>query len=177
VYFICWLSRCTAADNFSCKTTVGLALVLMNSAVVIAIGYLLKPIIGRSSPRVADTVFWGRVIEGIVLGAGAIAYLLFAGSQAGQSISEAAYHSAMIILSGTGVIFSIWMFRARRVPRSLAVFGVIGYVSLATAMVLERIGQDSVSIWFLAAAGVFEILFAFWLILRGLRPSMQSPAT
>lgn len=159
------------------QTLVGLGLVLTNSAVVIAIGCLLKPIIERSSPKVAATVFWGRLIEGIVLGGGAIAYLVTKGSQAGEYLNEAAYHSAMIILGGAGVVFSLWMFKARRVPPLLAVFGVVGYVSLVTAMVLERIGQDEFSMWFLAVAGGFEILLAFWLMLRGFRPVVSSPAT
>ena len=159
------------------QTLVGLGLVLMNSAAVIAIGCLLKPIIGKSSQKVAATVFWGRLIEGIVLGSGAIAYLITKGSQAGEFLNEAAYHSAMIILGGAGVIFSVWLFKARRVPPVLAVFGVVAYISLAAAMVLERTGQDSPSMWFLAVAGVFEILFAFWLMLRGFRPVVPSPET
>jgi hypothetical protein len=159
------------------QSLVGLGLVLMNSAVVIAIGFLLKPIIERSSQKVAATVFWGRLIEGIVLGSGAIAYLITNGSQTGEYLNEAAYHSAMIILGGAGVIFSVWLFKARRVPPVLAVFGVVAYVSLVTAMVLERVGQDSPSMWFLAVAGLFEILFALWLILRGFRPVVSSPAT
>lgn len=159
------------------QTLVGLGLVLMNSAVVMAIGFLLKSIIERSSRRVAATVFWGRLIEGIMLGGGAIAYLVTNGSKAGEYLNEAAYHGAMIILGVAGVIFSLWMFSARRVPRVLAAFGVAAYISLATAMVLERIGQDSPSMWFLAVAGLFEILFALWLVLRGFRPVVSSPAT
>jgi hypothetical protein len=159
------------------QTLVGLGLVLMNSAVVIAIGCLLKPIIERSSPKVAATVFWGRLIEGIVLGGGAIAYLATNGSQTGEYLNEAAYHTAMIVLGGAGVIFSFWLFKARRVPPLLAVLGVVAYVSLATAMILERVGQDATSMWFLAVAGVFEILFAFWLMLRGFRPEVSIPAT
>lgn len=155
---------------------IGICLVLLNSAVVIAIGYICKPIIERSSSKVAATVFWGRVIEGIVLGAGGIAFLLFAGSEIGQSLNLAAYHSAMIILGVTGIVFSMWMFNSRSVPQILAVLGVIGYLSLATAMVLERLGQDSLSIWFLAAGGVFEILFALWLIARGFHTSTLGPA-
>lgn len=156
---------------------IGLGLVLMNSAVVIAIGCLLKPIIGRSSPKVAATVLWGRVIEGIVLGAGAIAFTLFAGSQVGESLNEAAYQIAMIILSAAGIVFSMWLFTERRVPPVLSIFGVIGYASLATAMVLERVGQDSFSMSFLAIAGVFELAFALWIIVCGFRPSTPSPVT
>lgn len=159
------------------QTFGGLGLVLLNSAVVIAIGFSLKSIIERSSRKVAATVLWGRAIEGIVLGGGAIAYLVTNGSQAGEHLNEAAYHSAMIILGVAGVIFSIWMFSARRVPRVLAAFGVAAYISLATAMVLDRIGQDSPSMWFLALAGLFEILFALWLMLRGFRPVASGQAT
>lgn len=153
----------------------GLGLVLANTASVIAIGYLLKSIIRRSSRLVASTVLWGRLIEGLVLAAGAVAYIVLEGSQTGQYINEAAYHGAMIILGVAGFIFSAWLFKTRGVPQILAGFGVIGYLSLAAAMVLERLGQDSTSVWFLAAAGVFEILFAFWLIFAGLRPRVLNP--
>ncbi|MDZ7628763.1 MAG: DUF4386 family protein [Parvularculaceae bacterium] len=153
----------------------GLGLILVNSAVVIAIGFALGSIIARSSPKVAATVLWGRLIEGILLGAGAIAFLLFAGSEEGQSLNLAAYHGGMMVLGAAGIVLSIWMFNVRAVPPILAVFGVIGYVSLATAMVLERLGNDPLSLRFLAIAGVFEIVFALWLVARGFRPTVATP--
>jgi hypothetical protein len=155
---------------------IGLGLVGLNSAALIAIGYLIKGIIQRTARTVAGIVFWGRVAEGLVLVSGALAYFAFSGSQAGQDINEAAYHVAMVILSVSGTIFLGWLFKARGVPQILAALGVLGYPALATAMVLERIGQDAISIWFLAFAGIFEILFAFWLIFRGFRPNILSPA-
>lgn len=159
------------------QTFVGLGLVLLNSAVVIAIGVLLKLIIERTSQSVAATVFWGRLIEGLALGGGAIAYVINTGSPEGEYLNEAAYHSGMIVLGGAGVVFCVWMFTERRVPLVLAAYGVVAYISLVAAMVLERIGQDQPSVWFLAVAGVFEILFALWLMLRGFRPSVSSHAT
>lgn len=112
-----------------------------------------------------------------MLGAGAFAFFLFAGSEEGQSLNLAAYHGGMIILSAAGIVLSIWMFNARTVPPILAVFGVIGYVSLAMAMILERLGQDPLSVGFLAVAGVFEIVFALWLVARGFRPTVPTPVS
>ena len=155
---------------------IGLGLVGLNSAAVIGTGYLFRGIIQRTAGTVAAIVFWGRVLEGLVLASGALAYFASSGSQVGQDFNEAAYHGAMLILSVSGMILFGWLYKARGIPRILAAFGVLGYAALAAAMVLERIGQDSISIWFLAFAGVFEILFAFWLIFRGLRTNILSPA-
>lgn len=155
----------------------GLGLVLMNSAAVVAIGFLLRPIIARASRPVATIVFWGRLLEGLVLGAGAAAFVFSESAISSESVNAAAYACAMIILGAAGVVFSIWMLRAHRIPRILAAYGVVAYVSLATAMILESSGQDALSVWFLAVAGVFEILFALWLILRGFRPDGPGPAS
>lgn len=153
------------------QTLPGLALVLANSAAVIAIGVLMARVIAPSSRAVSATTLWGRVLEGVILGAGAVAYVLHGGSDAGDALNLGAYHLAMLILAAAGIVLCAWLLRAKRVPALLAGFGVLGYVALATAMVLEHLGQDATAMPFLAVAGVFELAFALWLIARGFRPA------
>ncbi len=147
----------------------GLGLILANSAVVIAIGFLLRPIITRSSPGTGAFVFWGRVLEGLILASGAVAYIVLAGSPDGQSLNDASYNAGMIVLGTAGIIFAIWMLKTRPVSPFLAIMGMIGYASLATGMLLEIAGQDQLSGFFVAAAGIFEVTFAIWLMARGFR--------
>lgn len=154
---------------------VGLLLILMNSAVVIAIGIFLRAIIMRTSPKIAATVLAGRVLEGVLLGAGGVAFVLFGGTEDAQSLNLAAYHGGMIILGAAGIVLSVWLYTTNEIPRLLAAFGVVGYTSLASAMIVERLGNDALSLKFLAVAGLFEVSFALWLIVRGFRTSVPSP--
>jgi len=64
------------------------------------------------------------------------------------------------------------LFTTKEVPRLLAAFGVVGYVSLASAMIVERLGNDALSLKFLAVAGLFEVSFALWLIFRGFKTAI-----
>ncbi|MBL8771389.1 MAG: DUF4386 family protein [Phenylobacterium sp.] len=148
----------------------GLGLILGNSAVVVAIGLLLRPIIAVSSPMTAAVVLWGRVLEGLILASGPLAYVALAASPLARSLNDASYNAGMIVLGAAGVVFSLWMLRTRPVPPVLAAMGVIGYVALAAAMVLERAGQMTLSGGLVAVAGIFEVVFAIWIIARGFRP-------
>lgn len=151
---------------------VGVSLILVSSVVVMAIGFFLRAIIRRTSPTIAATVLAGRLMEGVLLGAGGVAFVLFGGTEDAQNLNLAAYHGGMIILGVAGIVLSVWLFTTKEVPRLLAAFGVVGYVSLASAMIVERLGNDALSLKFLAVAGLFEVSFALWLIFRGFKTAI-----
>ncbi|MBU6372147.1 MAG: DUF4386 family protein [Alphaproteobacteria bacterium] len=147
----------------------GLALVLANTASVIAIGVLLRPLIAQTSPGVAAVTLWGRALEGLILGAGALAFVATAGKGLGDALNDHAYQAAMLVLAVAGAVFARWMLAARVVPAALSAAGLIAYLSLGTGIVLEIVGQQDLSLWFIAGAGIFELVFAVWLIAHGWR--------
>ena len=145
----------------------GLALVLGNTFAVLGIGLLLRPLVARTAPRTAALTLWGRALEGAILGAGAIAYVSTAGKGLGDVLNDHAYQAAMLVLSAAGAVLSRWMLAARVIPAALAAAGVTAYLSLGVGIVLEIVGQEDLSLWFVAGAGIFELVFALWLMARG----------
>lgn len=145
----------------------GLALVLGNTLAVIGIGVLLRPLVARTAPRVAALTLWGRILEGLILGAGAIAYVSTAGKGLGDVLNDHAYQAAMLVLSAAGAVLARWMLAARVIPAVLAAAGIAAYAALGAGIILEIIGQEDLSLWFIAGAGIFELIFALWLMVRG----------
>lgn len=146
----------------------GLALILVNSIVVIAIGLILRPIIAATAPGISLIYLGARILEGVLLAAGAIA-LVSLGDARGADANALAYRGGMIVLSLGGAAFCHWMLWRRRVPMILAAWGILGYLALGVAMVLDHFGQSTLSMWLLLPGGFFELIFGFWLILFGLR--------
>lgn len=153
----------------------GLALVLGNTVAVTGIGLLLRPLIAPKAPGVAAVTLWGRVLEGLILGAGAVAYVTTAGQGLGDALNDHAYQAAMLVLAAAGAVFARWMLAARVVPAALAIAGIAAYVALGTGVVLEIIGQQDLSLWFIAGAGIFELVFALWLMARGWARAPDGP--
>jgi Domain of unknown function (DUF4386) len=70
-----------------------------------------------------------------------------------------------------GLMLSYMLLRTRLVPRGLSVLGLIGYVALLVASVLDMLGFiDLVAgpglVW-LVPGGLFELLLPIWLFARG----------
>ena len=91
----------TTADG-TALLPVGAVMMLLNSAVVIAIGVLMLPILRSRSPIVAVTYLATRIFEGVVLAAGVVSLLSLSSSAiAGNFL---AYNIAMAGL-GVGSLF------------------------------------------------------------------------
>lgn len=74
------------------------------------------------------------------------------------------------MLLGLGCIFLCsLLFRARLVPRLLAMWGAIGYAFLMTGAVAEIFGIH-IGLVFSIPGGLFELTLGVWLIVRGFRP-------
>lgn len=145
----------------------GLALILINSVVVSVIGVLLRSIIAATAPGIAQVYMGARLLEGALLAAGAIAFVVL-DDDSGIRYNEFAYRTGMIVLSVGGVLFCHWLLRRRRVPIILAAWGVVGYLALGAAMVLDPSGQSVLGMWLLLPGGVFELFFGIWLMARPL---------
>ncbi len=161
-----------AVTNNRATFITGTVLMALNSAVVIAIGVLMLPILRRYSRRVASQYLATRIIEGLMLGLG-IASLLSIGRLQDPSLVEAAnavnfnaYQVAMAVLGLGSIGFTYLLYRTSLVPRPLALLGVVGYAFLMTGAVLELSGFG-VGLMMSIPGGLFELALPFWLFKNG----------
>ena len=179
------------------QISTGALLMLANSAVVVGIGVLVFPILRRHDERSAHTYLLTRVFEATVLAVGVLFTLLliplaqeYADAGAADAsvlgsvarvAQEANQYSMRIAMVGLGLgslLFCRVLFRARLVPRPLAVLGLVGYATLAAGETLVTLGYD-LSMAHYAPGGLFEVAVGVLLIVKGF-PSEQdtrSPVT
>jgi hypothetical protein len=137
-------------------------MMLANSVAVVAIGALLVPVLRPHSPVVARVDLATRIIESTFLSIGAAALL-----DGSTGINVTAYNIAMAGLDIGSLFFCTLLYRARLVPRFLAVWGFAGYAAFAVGSLIELAGVTGAGLIWAIAGGLFEIFFACWLIARG----------
>jgi hypothetical protein len=148
---------------------------LANSVVVMFIGGLMSGAVNHLAPRSATIYLAARAFEAAMLAVGAV-FILLIPSTLGQPASlpvslfgagnAIAFAVAMFGL-GMGSLPLFWTLRRHRlVPGWLAAWGFIGYAVFAAGAAVELVGTPAI---LLAAApgGIFEVVFAVWLIVRG----------
>jgi hypothetical protein len=164
------------------RLTAGVLLMLLNSAVVIAIGVAAYPVLQRQHPLTASAYLLTRGFEAALLAVSAVLLLSFvplaqefdtsgdpSAAAAARVVHETSldtYSVAMIGLSLGSLLFCRALFRARLVPRALAVVGFIGYVSLAAGGALELFGHHYGGLLIVPGA-VFEATVGLLLVMRG----------
>lgn len=154
----------TSSEAGSAAVTIGVAMMLLNSGVVIAIGLPMLPILRPYSLVSAIVYMLARVIESVALAVSAIA--LLSGDLEANAL---AYNIGMTVL-GLGSLFLCGtVFRERLVPRFLSVWGFAGYLIFAGGSVLELAGISGAGITGAVPGGLFEVVFAVWLLVRGFR--------
>lgn len=142
--------------------TAGTVMMLLNSAAVISIGVLMRPVLRPHAPATAVGYLATRIFEGAFLAVGAIALLVGA-----ANTNFLAYNIAMAGLGIGSLFFCVALYRSRLVPRFLAVWGFVGYASFAAGCFLELAGVAGAGLVSTIPGGLFEIFFAIWLIARG----------
>ncbi len=155
-------SIATTAAPGGAPLALGVAMMLVNSVAVIAIGVLMLPVLRPRTPVAAGSYLATRIFEGALLGAGAIALLM--GS---ASLNFRAYNVGMAGLGIGSLIFCAALYRSRLVPRFLAVWGFAGYAAFATGCVLELSGVAGAGLVSTIPGGLWELFFAVWLLARG----------
>ncbi len=164
-------SIATTATVGSGPLTLGVGMMLLNTAAVIAIGALVYPILRPHSPAVAVGYLATRLFEGALLAFGAIA--LVSGAVAANFL---AYNIAMAGLGVGSLFFCVVLYRTRLVPRFLAAWGFIGYATFAAGSVLELLGIAGAGLPAAIPGGLFELFFGIWLLVRGFRVPSAVPA-
>ena len=138
----------------------------------IAIGYL--------AARIVDAVFIAVMVLFILLqiplaseylkaGASDTSYLQ-ALSTMFVEVNLYAYHIAMFTLGIAGLLLCYTFYRAKLVPRLVAVWGLVGYATILCGSVLEVLGFNLLSIHAIPG-GLWELFIGVWLIVKGFNPS------
>lgn len=155
----------------------GVLLELINSAVVVGIAALIFPILRKYSESLTMIYVSSRIIESALLLIAAIGPLLFItlnqveAQQLNAMIMLFANYSfqmAMISLSAGSIFFCYVLFKNKLIPRILSALGIAGYLLLLASSLLSIIGFEDTTLFYIPGA-LFEIIFPFWLIFKGLK--------
>ena len=144
----------------------GIALMLLNSAIVIGIGVLMFPILRAHNKAIAAGYLGTRIFEGIILALGVVSLIVLTSSAAIHA-NSAFYNVAEAGLGIGSLFFCALLFRTALVPRWLAAWGFIGYACFAAGNLLELSGITGAALVAAIPGGLFELTFAIWLIARG----------
>lgn len=140
---------------------IGASLILMNSIVVLLIGIFLRKTIIKFNVLAGNTYLFSRIIEAI--GLVSIVWNLL--PELSISMDDG-YFIAMLSL-GIGSIPMCYIFyKHQLLPQWLAIWGIIGYTLLAFGFLMELFGKEW-SMYLLILGGLWEIVFAIYLIRKG----------
>lgn len=158
------------------QVKIGILLELINSAAVVGIAALIFPILRKYSEGLTIIYVSSRIIESALLLIAAIGPLLLItlnqieAQQLSAMITLFASYSfqmAMISLSAGSIFFCYVLYKNRLIPRTLSALGFIGYLLLLASSLLSIIGFENTTLLYIPGA-LFEIIFPFWLIIKGL---------
>jgi len=156
---------------------IGILFELINSAAVVGIAALTFPILRKYSESLTMIYVSSRIIESALLLIAAIGPLLLItlnrieAQQLNSMLTLFASYSfqmAMISLSAGSIFFCYVLYKNKLIPRTLSVLGFIGYLLLLASSLLSIIGFENTTLLYIPGA-LFEIIFPFWLIIKGLR--------
>lgn len=167
--------------------TLGACLMLLNIVVEVGKGVLFYPILENHGKRTALFYLAVLIVEAVLLAIGALCLLMLvplseraadAGSASATwapslaslltDANTIAYNVGQATLCFGGVFLCALLFRTRLIPRPLAALGVIGYAVHAVGAVSEVFGIP-IGTFLLIPGGLFEVVVAFWLIIKGLQ--------
>jgi hypothetical protein len=161
----------------------GAFLMLLTAPVDVGKAVLFFPILENHGKRTALAYLAAMIVEVVLLSLGALCLLMLVplGQSAvgtgvakalGTLLSEAntmAYQISQMSL-GLGALFlCLLLFRTRLVPQWLAGWGVIGYALHVAGAIAEIFGIP-ISLILLIPGGLFELVLAFWLFIKGFQP-------
>jgi hypothetical protein len=177
--------RLSAIAVNSLPLAIGAMLMLMAAVGDALHGILMLPVLRRHNERVAFGYFGARIIDAVFLSVGIMFLLLqisLGRAYLAPEASEAAvlpalstlaidarlyaYELAMIAVGFAGLMLCYLFYRARLVPRLLAIWGLIGYAVLLSGSVLTVLGFHPGLIHTIPG-GLWELFIGVWLIAKG----------
>lgn len=139
----------------------GAALIALNSIIVFFIGFLLKKTLKHHSKLVGNLYFVTRLLEAVLL-----ATLIFNLIPTINLKKEITYFLPMLILGIGSVPMCFVLHKNKLVPSWLAIWGIIGYIIFSLGFLMELFGK-AWSMYFLVIGGIWEVVFAIWLLVKG----------
>ena len=173
----------------SMKLAIGAILWLMAVAGDAAHGVLMFPVLKQHSERMALGYLAARIVDAVFIAVMVLflllqiplgseyvkatapnAFYLQALSIVSVQASQFAYQIAMSALGLGGVILCHTLYRAKLVPRLVAVWGLVGYAIIFCGMVSEVMGSG-LGLVSSIPGGLWEVFMGVWLIAKGFNPS------
>lgn len=148
------------------RPTMGVLLTMLSGLAIVAIGFLMYPVLKQVDRRLAVWYPLLRVVEFAVSAACGV-YLL---TQL-QVVPD--NHLWVYVPTGIGgLILTYLLFVGRLVPRPIAVLGIVGYASLLLGVLLDLLGVLDIvagaGLVLVAPGGLFEfVVLPIWLIAKG----------
>jgi Domain of unknown function (DUF4386) len=148
------------------RPTIGVLFTMLSGLAIVAIGFLMYPVLKQVDRRLAVWYPVLRVVEFAVSAACGV-YLL--------TQSQVVPNNNLWVYIPTGVgglILTYLLFVGRLVPRPIAVLGIVGYASLLLGVPLDLLGVLSLTagagMVLLVPGGLFEfVVLPIWLIAKG----------
>ena len=157
---------------------------------VVGIAVVLLPILRKHSETLAFGFFSLRFIEAISTVLHSIILLSLLSLSQGYvtaGVEDASYYQASgtlflaardwTFLIGSGIVWSLsalilnyLLYQSKLIPRWLSVWGLVGAIMSFANYFPQFFGVDSIEILFLPIA-LQEMVFAVWLIVKGINPS------
>jgi hypothetical protein len=154
----------------------GALLMLVNSILVAVIPIVLFPLLERQSPAIAIGYLVSRIVESMLLIVGTVCLMLVITISSDNTLGTLAvkanallFQVAMIVLGLGSLFFCSLLWRSKRLPGFLAVWGGIGYALLLTGAVAELFGWK-IGVPLAIPGGLFELFLAGWLFFKGFKP-------
>ena len=143
--------------------TVGLVLVAVNSIAVTVVGVIGFRLLRNQNRNVGVMYLVTRIAEAILLAGGMALYVITDVSGADNT----GYLLGMIALGIGSVPFWRDVGRAGKLAKSFAIWGVMGYVALATGAAIELATGRAVVIALSIPGGLFELAIGIYLLRKG----------
>jgi Domain of unknown function (DUF4386) len=182
-----------AAAEHQTQLIVGVLLELVNATAVLAIGFLMFPVLKKHNEQLAVGYLAIWSVEAVVCSIiviGPLALLTLSREYGQAGAAEAAYLQAAgalgiaerarvvgllipLFFSLGAILFYTLLYRSRLLPRFISVWGFIG-AALILIINIANLGAElglGVTLVFVLPIILNEIFLGIWLIVRGFNPS------
>jgi len=143
----------------------GASLIIANSVMVLFIGILLRKTLKLYNPTVGNIYLFTRIFEALAL----LTILLN-----GNISDDLGYFPAMLVLGIGSIPMCLTLLKHKITPSWLAIWGAAGYAVFAFGFLMELFGK-AWSMYLLGPGGLWEVVFAIWLIIRGSKSVKLKP--
>lgn len=169
----------------SMKIVIGVLFWIFCVAGDAAHGVLMFPILKKQNEFIALGYFSFRIVDAVFIGVHVLFVLIqipLGAQYLSASNSDAAalqilstlfmkanlyaYHIGMLSLGIAGTMLCYSFFRSTIVPRFVAVWGIIGYLTMLFGSAMEIMGYDLMLIHTLPG-GLWELFIGVWFIVKG----------